>query len=1481
MATGTSPIGEIRISPELQRLTELVTRSRDLAGERGSRSLADAIPNCAGNPDCRPNPDFLPAAIDQGAEAARHNPAFYRMVLNFLAAQLLRTTDPAAQRELRNRARRIAREALTAVSDPAFSPPAEDEAHLDEPIRTKTRMLFDIACTLSALLTEPGSGETSTEDRNLLRDYFHQIQTGVEQTRVRSALNPNSPPFPDYFEHYVRAQAAMLDNDREAAFRQLLATRAEFQGMDPERRERALPRLVETSTELALQSMPRDPAGEHVETLRSLLSLEAMGYFYQVDFSLSRPESEMPVAQRRSAALNLAAGVYLNAGLPAPNARELSETLANLGDRREALLQALEARYGADPSFQQGLRRLYSGSLDQASGRRAVFEELLRDAAEVSGHIVSHRDSEPYRLVLARDREGRALPQALEALNANALLLGNLRSSLALPEDAPAAGIVRQLCELGQLLPVFLETLPELVRNDPQNRAFFDAIRRAAQGYRGDGMRSNVEGPLVDLLEGLNDQARSDDRYAPAYHAFFQSLQNLEQIAPDASLSPALRQSARRYAEALTAFSGARVLRHLSSPESVGMLVAGVALTELAPIWMLRGARIPFLRGAEAAAAVRASGELGVFVRGGQLTWQGELAVGLGVGAAMHLGSLGTHLAFNRAPGVGPLEELSRLGPGTLALGFLTSSLAMGGTILGGRLLRSRLLPEGAALGPGRLALGHVGLRLGNWALGGGLMLGAHSATSALTGHSATPTGEQAAEVFLSMALWDAAAAGLRFGVGQSRLWRHQVGPFRANQLVRENLSMMFRLAPELRDHEAFLNSYLHAQLDDPGRFQEITRALARREIPRLSGEGSRRRLIFTPPPLAGDAPLTRTGAARAIYQLNPSDQARMQRILRFITGRRDPSGIRAVELEVENRLAQGESDPVVWVRAHLEAESIRFEILDDRPSDETRDGTFTMDREGIRILQTDNPVLRAVIASYQNQHFRPILPPAAGVRETRRAGSEDPTIAGRAQRAPSTEPEGHGAATNPVATPTPSSDSTPARAEPAASESELPAPTGDVATAPPARDSTPPTTTREPTTEGGREANEPATAPGEASEDAPPVSGTVAGPREEFDQQAVTAPQQPSEALLDQARGPAGTGPRAEGEAQPQRRPRGDETVRFSTATAERLRRASREGQAPRTGTAPEGRDDPAVTRRISEAEGEEIRRRLAGEAERADRTEETAGTEAPAEVPEPEARVSEAPIDVEIEEFETAEPETRDPLDFSDLLSNPPAAGADSPSPDGVTLRPARVPAEAADLVSPPQPPPLPSTGRAAPPPLPGARRPGPPPLPRTAARPLDEAIERDSASAIPLVRLRNRLASMRPMSPEPPGATTVGVGVSGDGSRTVRGGAVTPTNIAYQDLAVEIDRFLGRLYEALQENPDLNLFTIELSPSGEMEVIPGVLNFRRQSEGYGYFTLRHVARNTGSSSNDAFVVDGELTLSPEQSRAGWETFLRNLFQ
>ena len=302
---------------------------------------------------------------------------------------------------------------------------------------------------------------------------------------------------------------------------------------------------------------------------------------------------------------------------------------------------------------------------------------------------------------------------------------------------------------------------------------------------------------------------------------------------------------------------------------------------------------------------------------------------------------------------------------------------------------------------------------------------------------------------------------------------------------------------------------------------------------------------------------------------------------------------------------------------------------------------------------------------------------------------------------------------------------------------------------------------------------------------------------------------------------------------------------------------------------------EDPAVTRRIPAEEARELRERL----ERLDRSE-GGPPEAEAEPAPRAAGESEAPIELQEGDFALdapseappaeapqaeaprAEPSSaEDPFSFADLNETGavPATGT-----EGVTLRPPRVPAEAA----------------VQPPPIPVSPRRGPPPLPRrTPPTALAEAIERESASAEPILLIRRRLESLRP-SP----------------SRTA--GVRIPAPDGYDTAAARMDRFFADLYAevqdrgrqqaqynaelaaeglAHQELPYLNIFTVEVSPRGEMRIVSNVENLRYRD--HSYFTLRRVPDDSRPD-RFTFRIEEAMNLTDEMEAAGWREFLTRLF-
>ena len=1219
LSLSLEPAHHFRPTPEFQAFARSLLVSRELSAEQGRSVFSSGRrPHCAEGEDCRPDLSELPAAVAQTRAQARSNPTFYRLSLNFLAAQFMNTEDAAARGELQIQAREIAREALDRVSDPEFRPPAEDAHQRELPVRTRARMLFQIASTLSALLAQSGSETYSQEDRQLLRSYFVRIRSLVEELRERKRLDSHVLGWPEYFDHYLQAQIALIDGQNSAAFGELLRTRRLLNELPAEARTMPLPTQLRAATELALQSLPRTGTGLQAEGLRHLISIECLGFVDQGLYLSRNGESSAPQANQRSQALSLLAAAYLQAGHASPDVRSLLQHLSSSANAAQ-LREIVQGRLRSDAELRNGLASLFPGDLNEAETRNRVAGEIVELARNAAGSILAHASEEPYRTIFAQDRDSRPVARAIEALDANSSLGAELRSSFGFEAAATTGDIVRDLVSHGENLPALLEaTLPQASLNAEANRSFFRELRQAALGLQGDGMRLNLEQPLLDMVESVHGLAQSDDANAAAYFAIFQTLSRLEQVGGDHRLPPALRRIAENHAAELQNFSAGRVFRHLTAPSSLGMMAGGLVLSELAPLWLLRGARIPFLRSAESAAAVRGSGEMGILMHGGRLTGWGEAVAGLGVGLAMHVGSLGAHVVHARGTNFSEYgQELQNLGLLNLALGTVFSMAALGATMGAGHWLRGRMLPAGAALPPGRLALGHVGLRLGNWTVGGFSMLGAHMATAAISGHSAMPTGEQAAEVFLSMAMWDAGAAGLRATLPRlfRSYWRHQAGPFQVEQMVRSRLSQILSRNPELSGSRNFIRNYLRSSTAS-GEFLRISRALEAGRMPRIEGRGDGRRLVFGDPPAASvpaeapvaaevrpsqDEPLSRTAAARTVMDLTERQQTTVRQILgsSAFNGRDNPNGIHVVRQALSERPAADETNPVVWARAELHGRHLSFEVLPGEPSSEDRSGTFQMGANGkISRLTSEDPVLRAVIAGYNVSEVLspPILPPSAGAESISSQGPEEPTAAHR----------------RPVL-----------QADTAESEA--------------------PVVSRAP-------------------EEIP------SEPLDDADDSSSTAPRRPTTALIDAARRTS-PGISQESISRPERR---DTTVRFSTEQERRARRDSRPEDSIPAPAEPSQSEpsDAQTTLMLSPEEGQQLRERL-GPALRPEGAE---SPEGPRQESQPPMEVREGELREEIDPIPDRNAET----DFSGV-EGPPAETAAPRSDSTPTIVPPAQPARA----------------------------------------------------------------------------------------------------------------------------------------------------------------------------------------------------------
>ncbi|MFO1462829.1 MAG: hypothetical protein U1F66_03565 [bacterium] len=676
--------------------------------------------------------DF-PASINISVfrgQAREGNMAAYATVLNFYALQLQSASEPEHQAEIRRDALIWSEEALRAiVAAPGFE-------------RDRVRYLYDCVLALGSILARESRSEIPALERDLLLRYFIQIRAGIERHRIDCEQHPEYDPIPDYFETYARGEQALLQGNASEALAAFLETRRAIQGMEGSGTFRS---RVLNGAEYAILAMQNDSSGAFLENLRSRWNLDLLAMFDQIDGGTTAEAQSLSLMALAAAETELrgasARGLldYLQ-GLPRYNELE-----------REGMLDLLQRLYEERPQFRQAC----DAQLHPAAGTRPrqIAETLLHQAAAAAARILAHENQAPYAAVFAQDRTNRPLFEAVEGLRSSPLLTGSLRDLLGLPHAEPRT-LAQNLVEYGPLVEVMLRSLPQDLQNQAGFDHFFRAILAAANGGTSEGRRQRLEQPLEELVETMGALAREEDRYGPAYENFFRSLaESSEEIATGVQLSSALRNRARNLRASLLDFSGRRLVRHLLSADSLLSLAGGIALTELMPIGILRYAR-----------------NGGLWMRTGRLTWQSELAVGLGVGVAMSTVGGIHHLATFPRPW---REELPRILP-ALALNTLLSSAAMGGAMVSGRVGRAMFLEQERSM---PLVAQHLGVRIWTTGTGGLMQLGAGAlGQGILTGRWETPNRETAAETFLNMLLWDLGSAGLR-RIGNRLWWRAQLGP--------------------------------------------------------------------------------------------------------------------------------------------------------------------------------------------------------------------------------------------------------------------------------------------------------------------------------------------------------------------------------------------------------------------------------------------------------------------------------------------------------------------------------------------------------------------------------------------------------------------------------------------------------------------------------------------------------------------------------
>lgn len=708
----------------------------------------------------------------------------YAAVLRLRATQLSRTSRPADRETIRRAAIAWAEEALVAISTgPGFG-------------RDRMRALYDCVLALSAVLAREDGADLPDAERNLLRRYFVQIRGGIEQHRLESVGHPEYASIPAYFESYARAQQALLEGQAQPALAAFLETRAHIRALPGSGLFRS---RVERGTEYAIRSMQGDSTGHLLENLRSRSTLDALLLFDQVDGGDGADIQ----------ALSLAALALAEGELRGASARGILDHLQRAPNyaevERDNLLDALEALYLQREEF----RNACQAALHPAANTpdREVCEDLLRRAARTAERILANSAREPYATVLQRDAEHRPLFEAVEALRNSAGLRGEIARLLGLPATTPARTLVQNLVEYGELAETMLQSLPAASREDPAYANFSRSVLSVAASATPEGRRRRLEQPLEDLVDSLGALSRDDDHYAPAYEYFFRSLaEGSGEVAPGIEIPGSVRRRAAGLRSAIVDFNGRRLLRHLTSSDSLLGLAGGILLTELMPIALLRYAR-----------------NGGTWLRAGRLTWQSELAVGLGVGFTMStIGGI-HHIATSPRPW---REELRHSLP-TLALSTLFSSLAMAGTMGLGYMSRRVLLPEGVSR---HLLVRQLGARGLTFSGGGGLLLGSEVLTERLTtGHSQPLTSERIAETYLHLLMWDLGAAGLR-RLGHRFWWRAQLGPHLLRERIQPLAARINEANPWLAQtprEQGRLESYLGRRLTSGRNFSDLENGLA------------------------------------------------------------------------------------------------------------------------------------------------------------------------------------------------------------------------------------------------------------------------------------------------------------------------------------------------------------------------------------------------------------------------------------------------------------------------------------------------------------------------------------------------------------------------------------------------------------------------------------------------------------------------------
>lgn len=546
----------------------------------------------------------------------------------------------------------------------------------------------------------------------------------------------------------------------------------------------------------------------------------------------------------RSLALNAHSLEYLVlAAASLDRANEDSESLVRLRYRRfSAVVTALILRHPEWP-LEELLRRLrnpadqadfiadlnqaqlrsaeVAGMLTEARGAQGLAD-LLIAAQETASHVAQLSDGIGRNLlpsILAANRRHHPL----QRIETEVTRLPALPAELGLSGSQPGRELLRRRSLGLAQLREFQERHPEAQTHVLQQLLQSDAA--AAH-------------PVVtltsELLEGWARQLHeAGDHEVFALHSLFHAL---EESREEGELNFEIRTRARSLRERSdgTEFRVRRMFGHLLSGSNLIALGAGILATEFLPTLLIARA------GVGGSLALRG---LPLVTRGAITPW-GSVGMGLAVGTTLSAVGSGLHNLERFFQGL--RTHFWRDFGASAGINLVTFGL----TIPFSRILQNRLAAgarDPYLLGEG-LRARDLAVHAGTVAFGGFTSLGLGFLGRGIGSGQWTMTGEEVAENVLSIAMWEAGAAGLRNLCGRHLGYAGQLGPHRQAQLEGLIPELVTR-EPSLAGRESLLTRLLaQGEIRHPGTLARYRQGLAEGRIPQLFAAERRYFLRLAPP---------------------------------------------------------------------------------------------------------------------------------------------------------------------------------------------------------------------------------------------------------------------------------------------------------------------------------------------------------------------------------------------------------------------------------------------------------------------------------------------------------------------------------------------------------------------------------------------------------------------------------------------------------